>query len=704
MTFESAIISFAALMALGMAGMVLFRDPKSFVHRVFAVAMGLSALKMFIAGFAIQVLNPLDFLEWQRIKLLVASMIPGVWLVFSLCYGRSNYREFLAKWRMIIAAVFVSPILILLVFKPYIFVSPPLLDQSGLWVVLLGGAGYVFHLVCIIGTILVLMNLERTLRYSTGHTRWQVKFMVLGVGGISGISIYTNSLVVLYRLLDTSLDIVNAGALILSSLFIISSLRRTRLLNISVDVYVSHAFLYNSFTIVFVAFYFLIVGGIATLALHFKSPANLPLTAFVVLLSIMGLAAVLLSDRLRFKRKQFISRHFKRPLYDYQRIWGDFTESTASLTQTKDLCSVIAKMVSDTLEALQVSIWLIDEKQEHLSLGFSTAFSDGAAESMNFTKESGPKLLWAMEDKVMPVDLESSEEDWIEAFRNDHGNDIKSAHVKYAVPMRAGGRLVGLLTLGSRVSGIPLSIEDKDLLKTIADQAAANILNIRLSERLREVKEREAFQVMSAFFMHDLKNLASKLSLVTQNLPVHFDNVEYRGDALRTMSQSVSKINAMCNRLSLLSERLEICSQDTDINELVRRSLTGLDGYLKGPVFQELREGSLVSLDPEQIQKVIINLIMNANDAIDDGGQIRVETNFYRDWAELAVIDNGAGMSREFMEKHLFRPFQTTKKQGMGIGLFHCKTIVEAHGGRIEAESVEGQGSTFRVVLPLKTK
>lgn len=691
-------------MALGMAGMVLFRDPKSFVHRVFAVAMGLSALKMFIAGFAIQVLNPLDFLEWQRIKLLVASMIPGVWLVFSLCYGRSNYREFLAKWRMIIAAVFVSPILILLVFKPYIFVSPPLLDQSGLWVVLLGGAGYVFHLVCIIGTILVLMNLERTLRYSTGHTRWQVKFMVLGVGGISGISIYTNSLVVLYRLLDTSLDIVNAGALILSSLFIISSLRRTRLLNISVDVYVSHAFLYNSFTIVFVAFYFLIVGGIATLALHFKSPANLPLTAFVVLLSIMGLAAVLLSDRLRFKRKQFISRHFKRPLYDYQRIWGDFTESTASLTQTKDLCSVIAKMVSDTLEALQVSIWLIDEKQEHLSLGFSTAFSDGAAESMNFTKESGPKLLWAMEDKVMPVDLESSEEDWIEAFRNDHGNDIKSAHVKYAVPMRAGGRLVGLLTLGSRVSGIPLSIEDKDLLKTIADQAAANILNIRLSERLREVKEREAFQVMSAFFMHDLKNLASKLSLVTQNLPVHFDNVEYRGDALRTMSQSVSKINAMCNRLSLLSERLEICSQDTDINELVRRSLTGLDGYLKGPVFQELREGSLVSLDPEQIQKVIINLIMNANDAIDDGGQIRVETNFYRDWAELAVIDNGAGMSREFMEKHLFRPFQTTKKQGMGIGLFHCKTIVEAHGGRIEAESVEGQGSTFRVVLPLKTK
>ena len=58
-------------------------------------------------------------------------------------------------------------------------------------------------------------------------------------------------------------------------------------------------------------------------------------------------------------------------------------------------------------------------------------------------------------------------------------------------------------------------------------------------------------------------------------------------------------------------------------------------------------------------------------------------------------------MSREFIEKSLFRPFQTTKKQGMGIGLYHCKTIVEAHGGRIEVESEEGKGTTFRVLLPV---
>ncbi len=92
---------------------------------------------------------------------------------------------------------------------------------------------------------------------------------------------------------------------------------------------------------------------------------------------------------------------------------------------------------------------------------------------------------------------------------------------------------------------------------------------------------------------------------------------------------------------------------------------------------------------------------MNANDASGEGEQITVATRCRENWAEISVRDNGCGMSREFIEKSLFRPFQTTKKQGMGIGLYHCKTIVEAHGGRIEVESEEGRGTTFRVLLPM---
>ena len=97
------------------------------------------------------------------------------------------------------------------------------------------------------------------------------------------------------------------------------------------------------------------------------------------------------------------------------------------------------------------------------------------------------------------------------------------------------------------------------------------------------------------------------------------------------------------------------------------------------------------------------NLIINANDAVGENGEISIETGHNEKWVQVIVRDNGCGMSKEFIEKDLFRPFRTTKKKGMGIGLFHCKTIVEAHGGRIEVESQEGKGTMFEILLPLQT-
>jgi len=111
-----------------------------------------------------------------------------------------------------------------------------------------------------------------------------------------------------------------------------------------------------------------------------------------------------------------------------------------------------------------------------------------------------------------------------------------------------------------------------------------------------------------------------------------------------------------------------------------------------------------LTLDVEQIQKVMTNLILNANEAVGNVGEIRITTEQRNGWAIFSVTDTGCGMSKEFVERSLFRPFKTTKKQGIGIGLYQSKMIVEAHQGRIEVETEEGKGSTFRVMLPLKTE
>jgi signal transduction histidine kinase len=206
---------------------------------------------------------------------------------------------------------------------------------------------------------------------------------------------------------------------------------------------------------------------------------------------------------------------------------------------------------------------------------------------------------------------------------------------------------------------------------------------------------------MSAFFVHDLKNLASKLSLTMQNLPVHFDNPEFRSDALGAISDSVNKINAMCSGLSLLRQKIVLKPVEADLNELVTSTLNTLNGC-KASIAQDLKPLPKFLMDFEQIQKVLTNLILNANEALGNGGEIRISTEQIDGWIVLSVSDNGCGMSKDFIENSLFRPFKTTKKQGMGIGLFHSKMIVQAHQGRIEVESEVGKGTTLKVILPIK--
>jgi putative PEP-CTERM system histidine kinase len=269
--------------------------------------------------------------------------------------------------------------------------------------------------------------------------------------------------------------------------------------------------------------------------------------------------------------------------------------------------------------------------------------------------------------------------------------------------MIAGEQVIGLMILGDRVSAATFTWQDYDLLKCIGDHIAAGLLNTRLSQKLLEAKELEAFQTMSAFFVHDLKNTANTLNLMLQNLPVHFDDPAFRADALRGVSKTVAHINRLIGRLGSIRHELQIKPVESDLNELVARSLAGWEEVAGINLKKDLAALPKVSFDPEQMLKVTTNLIFNAREAVPPAsGQVQIQTRQTNGWAVLAISDNGCGMSQEFLSRSLFRPFQTTKKNGLGIGMFQSKMIVEAHKGKIEVESETGKGTTFRVFLPLK--
>jgi putative PEP-CTERM system histidine kinase len=691
----------AALSAFILAAIVFMRDRHSFVHWIFATGMILLAFEAVMSAFTFFAPYSKEVLIWQRIRLTDAAVIPSIWLLFSLAYARLNYKEILSRWRWVVLAAFIIPVTLVIFFWKSFFISVIGLDSPSAWIIRLGWSGYAFQLCFLISVVLILMNLERTLRASVGHLRWQIKYMVLGIGSIFGIRIYTSSQTILFHSLNTNLLMINSGVLILASALILRSLLRVGSLNI--DFYLSHTFLYNSFTVLIVGIYLLAIGVLAKFIQYLNGGTSFYLNTFLIFLALLGLSIILLSDRLRHKIKRFIAIHLKRPQFDYQKVWMKFTEKTSTITDVKDLCMTVCRMISDALEVLSVTMWLLEESHSRLRPVGSTVFSE-AGLGHRISEEGEAKLIRAMEDLAMPVDLDDPKISWAHDLKQSMPDSIQEARVRYCVPLSAGENFLGVMTLGDKVEYASFSFEEMSLLKTIADQTAASLLNLKLSEDLRKAKEMEAFQTMSTFVVHDLKNLASTLSLTMQNLPIHFDNPDFRSDALRVMEQGVSKINRMCNHLSMLSQKIELKKVETDMHNLISTCLTCLNGSCKVSLIQDLRLMSKLMIDPEQVQKVLTNLILNAKEAVGNGGEIRLAIEQKDEWAILSVSDNGCGMSKEFIEYSLFRPFKTTKKQGMGIGLFQSKMIVEAHQGSIEVESKEGRGTTFRVLLPLQEK
>jgi signal transduction histidine kinase len=139
-----------------------------------------------------------------------------------------------------------------------------------------------------------------------------------------------------------------------------------------------------------------------------------------------------------------------------------------------------------------------------------------------------------------------------------------------------------------------------------------------------------------------------------------------------------------------------------DFNLLITETLENLNDIAGVEVVKELLPLPNLSADREQLQSVVTNLLLNARDAVGSKGQVTVRTEHFDGWATLSIGDNGCGMSAGFLKDSLFRPFQTTKKKGLGIGMFQSKMIVEAHRGSIQVKSELGVGTTFRIMLPLK--
>ncbi|HEX6186133.1 MAG TPA: ATP-binding protein [Pyrinomonadaceae bacterium] len=238
-----------------------------------------------------------------------------------------------------------------------------------------------------------------------------------------------------------------------------------------------------------------------------------------------------------------------------------------------------------------------------------------------------------------------------------------------------------------------------------------NAMTMRLRELIaREAESRQfaSFMRISAMVSHDLKNAIAGLSMLVSNMERQFHREEFRADAIESLREATEKLKRTVARLSepmkSLSGEYRIASRPTDLVPIIRRVLA-TNAEPSRPLYDieaHLPDKLVATVEPERVENVVENLVINALEAMGaKGGRLTVEAGSLEgDLVFFSVADTGVGMTPEFIKTRLYRPFSTTKNKGIGLGLFTCREVVEAHGGRLEVESSPGVGTRFRVVLP----
>jgi signal transduction histidine kinase len=253
-----------------------------------------------------------------------------------------------------------------------------------------------------------------------------------------------------------------------------------------------------------------------------------------------------------------------------------------------------------------------------------------------------------------------------------------------------------------------IELQSSDKLRPLADNLGLMTKQLRDQiAREAEMRQFQSFVRLSAMLTHDLKNAIEALSLTVENMERHFDDREFRVDAMKSVSGATDNLRALVARLTTPVNTLSgehKLPRPSDLIPVLRRviSLTAEPARARHEVRVDLPETLFALVDIERLDKVAENLIINALEAMNKkSGALSIVAGITDDGKPFfSVSDTGEGISRRFIEERLFHPFATTKRRGVGLGLYTCREVVVANGGSIAVDSKEGVGTTFTVVLP----
>jgi putative PEP-CTERM system histidine kinase len=538
-----------------------------------------------------------------------------------------------------------------------------------------------------------LMLVEQLYRNTPVESRWGIKFLCLGLGGIFAFDLYVYAEAMLFRRIDLDVWVARGAVNALAAPLLAVSASRNR--HWSAEVSVSRQVVFHSAALLGVGIYLSVMGGVGYYVRIVGGAWGGVLQVAFLAGVVTVLLVLLFSGTVRSRLRVYLSKHFFSYRFDYRQEWLRFTRTLAAgepgVRLNERAISAIAQMV----ESPGGVLWLRDEHGDYERV------ADVNYPQLTGSEAKSGALARFLAERQWVVSLDEYAES------PDVYGDLElpawmqnAKDVWLVVPLILHEELLGFVVLARPRVHQALNWELTDLLKVAGRQAAGYLGHLRAAQQLIVARQFESFNKMSAFVIHDLKNIVAQLALMLANAEKHKHKPAFQDDMLKTVENAVDKMNKLLGHLRSGTTPIDK-PVAVDLGELVARAVADKAQMHPRPEIQVGAPGLRALAHGDRLQRVVGHLVQNAIEATPTDGRVWVRVAQEGPSAVIEVGDTGQGMSAEFVRERLFRPFESTKKNGMGIGTYESRHYVREIGGSLEVESQPQKGTRFRIVLPI---
>jgi putative PEP-CTERM system histidine kinase len=402
------------------------------------------------------------------------------------------------------------------------------------------------------------------------------------------------------------------------------------------------------------------------------------------------------SGKFRAWMKVVVAKNFFQHRYDYRSEWMRFADTIGFPTvDAAPFHERVIKSLADIFES-PAGILLTRDDEDRLVLqarwNWQTAdvptFA-GNSQTVPFFESTGHILM--MED-VRSGEDERCDPRAVPQWLYD---DTRAWAI---VPLVHFGRLTGVAILARPPINRELDWEDLDMMRVVGRQLASYLAEATSQQSLTENRQFEQFNRRFAFVMHDIKNLVSQLSILARNAEKHASKPDFQVDMVETLKSSVEKMNDLLKRLSQHSQTRNAQIEPLDVEKTIHSVIHAK--RLIYPIETELVPGMFINADAGRIETILNHLVQNAIEATNDGSPVRIGVSRQGGDIAIRVSDNGCGMTEIFVANQLFKPFESTKEGGFGIGAYEARALAQSIGGNLRVDSRVGKGTRMTLLVP----